>query len=238
MRKEQPISNFKNSKAEAGILVTILTLLGIAPLLYLLNPDYFFWYTVEDGIVEYFTATLLAGIALVFFTKGKRLYGRNRSLAYFYFFLVLVFIFGVGEEVSWGQRLLGFETPPDLKKVNAQGELNFHNIRVGNIKLNKLIFGTLLYAGLLVYFVLVPYLYKANSRINALLNRLEAPLPKIKYSILYLSIFVLLHMLPSGKLWEVQELALAGFLFLSFLFPAPRRVLSNAPLHNALLKDS
>ena len=32
------------------------------------------------------------------------------------------------EEVAWGQKLLGFETPTSLEKVNAQDEVTLHNI--------------------------------------------------------------------------------------------------------------
>ena len=33
-----------------------------------------------------------------------------------------------GEEISWGQRILGIATPESLKAVNVQEEFNFHNI--------------------------------------------------------------------------------------------------------------
>ena len=45
------------------------------------------------------------------------------------FVLVAVGAFVVaGEEISWGQRILGFLTPDALKDVNHQGEANVHNI--------------------------------------------------------------------------------------------------------------
>jgi hypothetical protein len=34
----------------------------------------------------------------------------------------------VGEELAWGQRLLGLETPERLSEVNQQGEITAHNI--------------------------------------------------------------------------------------------------------------
>jgi hypothetical protein len=34
-----------------------------------------------------------------------------------------------GEEIAWGQRLLGVETPEALDEINHQGELTGHNIR-------------------------------------------------------------------------------------------------------------
>jgi hypothetical protein len=35
-----------------------------------------------------------------------------------------------GEEVSWGQRLLNFETPEAIAQQNRQGEINLHNSEV------------------------------------------------------------------------------------------------------------
>jgi hypothetical protein len=36
-----------------------------------------------------------------------------------------------GEEISWGQRILGIATPADRAGVNAQSEMNLHNVTVG-----------------------------------------------------------------------------------------------------------
>lgn len=45
-----------------------------------------------------------------------------------YLSLALLFLFGAGEEISWGQRLLGFQTPEPLSQVNRQEEFNLHNL--------------------------------------------------------------------------------------------------------------
>jgi cell division protein FtsW (lipid II flippase) len=44
--------------------------------------------------------------------------------------LGLLFIFGAGEEISWGQRYIGMETPQELMETNVQGEFNIHNLAV------------------------------------------------------------------------------------------------------------
>ncbi len=43
--------------------------------------------------------------------------------------LLLCFV-ACGEEVSWGQRILGIETPEYIAKHNKQGEFNLHNLYV------------------------------------------------------------------------------------------------------------
>ena len=45
-----------------------------------------------------------------------------------YLGMALIFFFGAGEEISWGQRILGFETPESLSQVNRQEEFNLHNL--------------------------------------------------------------------------------------------------------------
>jgi hypothetical protein len=45
-----------------------------------------------------------------------------------YLGLAVLFFFGAGEEISWGQRILGFQTPEPLSQVNRQEEFNLHNL--------------------------------------------------------------------------------------------------------------
>jgi hypothetical protein len=45
-----------------------------------------------------------------------------------YLGLAALFFFGAGEEISWGQRILGFETPETLSAINRQEEFNLHNL--------------------------------------------------------------------------------------------------------------
>jgi hypothetical protein len=45
-----------------------------------------------------------------------------------YLSLALIFLFGAGEEISWGQRFFGFQTPEPLSQVNRQEEFNLHNL--------------------------------------------------------------------------------------------------------------
>lgn len=34
------------------------------------------------------------------------------------------------EEIAWGQKLFGFETPEKIREINFQGELTFHNLLI------------------------------------------------------------------------------------------------------------
>lgn len=45
-------------------------------------------------------------------------------------FLGFLFLFGAMEEISWGQRVLGIESPQWFLKHNKQGETNVHNLLI------------------------------------------------------------------------------------------------------------
>ena len=81
--------------------------------------------TWEDGAVENltFVAFLLAGIAL----SVAALATRRLSLRCVYILGGITLLFFAGEEINWGQRIIGFETPDFLTDLNE--EFNIHNIK-------------------------------------------------------------------------------------------------------------
>jgi len=90
----------------------------------------------EDRYFEIIGAFSLFVTSLLFL-YGFRLARRSldktwTSLAkqLIYLGVALLFFFGAGEEISWGQRIFGFETPETLAQVNKQDELNLHNLSV------------------------------------------------------------------------------------------------------------
>ncbi len=88
----------------------------------------------EDHYFELVGACSFLATSLLFFygfqLARKRLDNHWDSLVkkFLYLGLALVFLFGAGEEISWGQRILGFETPEPLSQVNRQEEFNLHNL--------------------------------------------------------------------------------------------------------------
>ncbi len=80
----------------------------------------------EDGWAEYLTAILffMTGLLLLVTALSERSLVR-RSV---YILAGIAFLFAAGEEISWGQRILGFGTPDFLMGLNDHGEFNAHNI--------------------------------------------------------------------------------------------------------------
>jgi hypothetical protein len=216
------LKSFSIHKIEYGVggLVVLSLIVGLYYFFGLGIERFEQEYVVEDGIVEYGTALFLLFIGIYNFIK----FGRHRKSQNLYWMigtlgLGLLFIFGAGEEISWGQRLLGFETPDTLKEINRQDELNLHNIRIGDFDVNKLIFSKLLTIILIVYFVIFPLLFKRLNWVKSLTNAFGVPVPQIHHTILFLIATLLVLVIPSGKNAELHEFAFAAVFFIIFLFP-------------------
>ena len=90
-------------------------------------PLAYIWATYEDLIGEW-AQTFFFLAAAVLAVLAARPRGRYR---WFFILLAVACSYVVLEEISWGQRIFGFETPEFLKARNLQGEANLHNLFTG-----------------------------------------------------------------------------------------------------------
>lgn len=110
-----------------GVLLTV-SMSVIQPENPLFGPLY-----LEDGVMENLTAA--AFIAAAFFTGRAALRAKqdlkNDYPKWLWMFLALAavgfFVIGA-EEISWGQRIIGWSTPEVFKDTNVQDETNLHNV--------------------------------------------------------------------------------------------------------------
>ena len=85
----------------------------------------------EDGWYENIGVIGLALAGVFFLLAFLRSLKRSGEPAFVQFFLLLmaaVFLFGAGEEIAWGQRILGLETPEAIRAANFQQEITVHNL--------------------------------------------------------------------------------------------------------------
>lgn len=215
----------KLSRTEIIVLAIVTVSIVAGFVLVFTNVSAFENYTREDGVVEWLT---VAGLLLGAFTCfGRVVTLRRWKPLLFLFFIGLmgaVLFFGAGEEISWGQRLLGVQSPDYFKENNAQGETNIHNLIVGGQKLNRIIFTILLAIVLVVYIVLVPFLYKRKAGMRRLVDGFGVPLPQPYQIAAFLVMFALVQLIPHmGKRDEISEEGTALLLYLIIAFPLNRQ---------------
>jgi len=87
-----------------------------------MDQETLIYLTREDGYVESMGAAFF-GIS-GFLLSGLAIKYKNIFLGG----LGALFLFGAGEEISWGQRILGIETPSYFLEENRQQEMNIHNL--------------------------------------------------------------------------------------------------------------
>ncbi|MFT5105627.1 MAG: hypothetical protein ACI9UA_001248 [Pseudoalteromonas tetraodonis] len=76
------------------------------------------------GFIGFFGAGVFSLLTLLYRDKMP-----NKKVALFFLGMGLFFIVCAGEEISWGQRVFGWETPENYAKMNEQGETNLHNLK-------------------------------------------------------------------------------------------------------------
>ncbi len=203
-------------KLEKGLLMVLLSSSVFATYLGFSNPDLFTnRYMMEDGAVEYATVLLLLASCLL---VGYRWFTYNRAQPIRFTLvsalIIFSFFFVAGEELSWGQRILGLETTEYFKQHNAQEELNLHNLVVEGVKINKLIFGLILTTVIIIYLVLIPILYHKMKSASYLIDKWYIPVPRLRHVIIYLALNLVISQIPASKNWEFLEFGSVLIFFL------------------------
>jgi len=212
--------NSKLSLLEKWILALTLIILLIAFGLLYFNPASLDTYLGEDGIVEWLTVGGLLAGSLVCFNRFIALFKKKN-----WWFLVVTFVLGIllfiaaGEEISWGQRILGIKSSEYFLKNNAQGETNIHNLVVNGVKINKLVFSTILIGVLAIYLVLIPILYKTNKSVKNFMDNSGVPIARLYQIISFLIVFGISGLLKHDRNPELLECGAAALFFLIISFP-------------------
>jgi hypothetical protein len=108
----------------------ILGLAAASTFLFLADIGTFARFAQEDGPVEWPSTFLLLAASLLFAAAAtRRLRASDRVGALLAILLGLLMFVMAMEEISWMQRVVGFQTPEQLARVNWQGEFNFHNVQ-------------------------------------------------------------------------------------------------------------
>lgn len=209
---------YRLSLFERMILLLILLIVATGFVLVLTDTVYFERYTVEDGSIEWLT---VFGLLLCSAICHYRAFALRRGRAWYFFLtsfvLGLLLFLAAGEEISWGQRLLGIQSPEYFKENNLQGETNFHNLVVNGIKVNQIIFSFVLIGVLAIYLVVFPLLYRSKAWMKRFVDTWGIPMPRLYQVVSFLLLFLLTTFIPHGKRAEVLECG-AAFLFFLIIY--------------------
>jgi len=171
------------------------------------NSELYYRMVQEDGALEWMTFWSFFLAAGVFAWAALR---RHRAEAGFpWFFLgVSAFCFIVAmEEISWGQRLLGYRPPVYFLRENFQQELNVHNVFSTSLRKLSLKVVILGYGVIFSGLALIPPLRR-------LLGRTGITAPPVLLAPAFLVTFATYQIYPWSFSGELVELMLGyGFLF-------------------------
>jgi len=113
----------------SGLIANLLiaSIGACALILWSFGPDAYYLAVQEDEVLEWSTFWAFIGAACVYlFAAGRPRFSLAGS--WFPICLVLFCLFVAFEEISWGQRIIGYRPPEYFLQFNYQQELNLHNV--------------------------------------------------------------------------------------------------------------
>lgn len=221
------MSTLKLTFTERLILALVAVILIIGFILFYTNLPAFVVYVEEDGVVEWLT---VLGLLLAFVVCVAR-FIRLRKKRNWWFLLVTiglaVLLFAAaGEEISWGQRILGIKSSEFFEKNNSQHETNFHNLIVDGLKVNKIIFSFGLIGAMGIYLLVFPLAYRYKPGMRAFIDRSGIPLPRLYQVVSILLLFIITELLHHEKRAELLEAGITLLFFLIVRYPGNAGVFS------------
>ena len=198
-----------------------------------LNGEAAFRLGWEDGPIETAGALLFLIAAAGFLAASIREFRQNRERGRVEVWpplvlalLALLMFVCFGEEISWGQRVFGWRTPPFMAGLNAQNEINLHNIQVVHqwnpdgsekgfvgklVNMNRLF--SLFWLGV---FVLLPAAALLSDRVRQRVDTVGIQVPPLWIGGLFLTSYIvykLLAFISAGSLWAhtLDELKEASY---------------------------
>ncbi len=161
----------------------------------------------EDGVLEWATVWAFVLAAGLFAVGAARQRRDRQTLPWFSIGLALFCLLVALEEISWGQRLLGYRPPAYFLEHNFQQELNVHNLI--DTSLRKLI----LKAIIIGYGLALPLLCLAEPS-RRLIERLGVWAPPLALSPGFAASAVAYEVYPWKYTGELVEVVLGfGFAF-------------------------
>lgn len=205
-------------------LLLVVVMLSIGYVTFFTNKERFLEYVAEDHAIEWGTVLGLLLGAIVSLQRFFGLLGKRNWWFLMVTILLASFLIMVaGEEISWGQRLLGIQSSEYFKENNAQGETNLHNMMVGGVKVNRII-TVVLFLAMIIYLLVIPILHNKSAWWRSFLNRSAVPVARLYQIIAFGLMAAAAQLIPDGKNAELLECGAALIFFLIILFPVNKEI--------------
>ena len=170
----------------------------------------------EDRLIEWATVVFMALVGVAAIHRARLFWQERPARIAMITLAVIAFVF-LGEEISWGQRVFGWETPELFGDYNKQNETNFHNFHFGEFSFNRDLFGPAVEWSSFYYLCFFPFLIPLRW-IRWFADTLRFPVPRprhqIAYFVAYLYIF---YICTFDRRWEGLELLHAATFFMIFV---------------------
>ena len=197
-----------------GVLLTILVFIAYFLAAIILEKGYVL--LTEDQLFEYWTAGLYLVSALVCLLGPRVVAGTAPVTRYWLMGWGILFLLVALEEISWGQRILGLDTPDFLVSRNLQKETNIHNLDSEGV--NRL-FASSVFA----VAIALPSLVLLSKRLNTLIQRYGVPLPQWELVVAFSLAFAFFVPAWVASAPETEVLTALAFMWFSFVLVAKWR---------------
>ena len=150
----------------------------------------------EGGFIEYGTSLAFLLAAIFAFPIGKFfLANKNKFLGYLYYLISLSFFLVGMEEISWGQKLLGFESSEFFQTYNSQEEITLHNLIWVNEYLDK----GLMFVALIAAISCLSYKLISKAKHN---YRTKFVIPRWFLASFFLIVFLFFYLIEYVEVWN------------------------------------
>ena len=155
-----------------ALYVSLLLFMGFYWLVATACPETHLYYMMgEFGVPEVMTAICFLGAAIIAGLVLRHHKHMTISAVLFFAGLALFFFVCAGEEMSWGQHLLGFKTPEQIAEINEQGEFNLHNMDLEHIHPKDIVSWFMKIYGIILPLILIIKLKPEDSAWRRYLSR-------------------------------------------------------------------
>ena len=216
---------------------TVFGIVGFAAMtiFYFTNQEGYIRFAFKARLAENIQAFFYLASGIIFIYLGFRQPWREGKSHFLLVPVLLGFFYLVvcGEEISWGQDYLKYNTPSFLGS-NLEGESNIHNMPFLDSKEAVITQDRLLHGFVLLYGILIPLAYRFSSGIRGFLNRIHFPvaplaaLPLFVLGFVYRQAINMTH--PHYTHGEVKELFFTtGFMLAAISALLGRNLIASEP---------